>query len=293
MISDYLYFQGVPKPLRQRGGSDRRARSTSPVRPGGCANDREAQEFFEALFAKAGLVAGAYRGSALRRRVPACLRFVGERSLDAALRKLDARPELVGPAIGVVLLGVTGFFRDGPVFDHLRGELRSAWDGAGRRRIWSAACSDGHELYSVAMLLRDQGMLPRCELLGTDCRAEAVEHARRGEFELSHVGALEQRLRRECFHAAGHRVHVREELRLGIRWKQADMFSGVERGPWDLILWRNMAIYLDPAAAEHLWGSLASELAADGYLVTGKAERPPAGLGLQRVAPCIYRKSVS
>jgi hypothetical protein len=65
--------------------------------------------------------------------------------------------------------------------------------------------------------------------------------------------------------------------------------AGVEKGPWDFILWRNAAIYLKSHPAEMIWRRLAAVLAPRGVLITGKAERPPSDAGLTQVARCIYR----
>ena len=62
---------------------------------------------------------------------------------------------------------------------------------------------------------------------------------------------------------------------------------------WDLILCRNMAIYLEPASAASLWVSLARVLRPGGALVPGKAERPPRVAGLVPEAPCVYRRAES
>jgi chemotaxis protein methyltransferase CheR/two-component system CheB/CheR fusion protein len=79
-------------------------------------------------------------------------------------------------------------------------------------------------------------------------------------------------------------------LRRATRWKVANLFDGPERGPWHLILWRNMAIYLEPAVAEDVWRRLCAELVPGGFLVAGKADYAPHGLPLVRVGNCLYRK---
>jgi chemotaxis protein methyltransferase CheR len=63
----------------------------------------------------------------------------------------------------------------------------------------------------------------------------------------------------------------------------------VEKGPWDIILWRNAAIYLKSQPAEMIWRRLLSVLAPEGVLITGKAERPPSDAGLTQAARCVYR----
>jgi chemotaxis methyl-accepting protein methylase len=287
----YLYFQGVtksPKPRLPRAVE-------APLRPRIASTDSESrgQDFFQALFDLTGLPRNSYRHAFLQRRLPACLRFLGVRSLDAALPKLRAQPELATALLNVVLLGVTEFYRDEPVFLHLRDALLPAWLHHHQPlRIWSAACSDGHELYSVALLLAKAGLLGTSELLGTDFRADAIAKARDGTFATDTHSKLSATWASEHFKAdrAGARIH--ESLRGSITWKRADLLAGAEPGPWHLILWRNMAIYLEHAAATRTWQSLAAELRPGGYLITGKADYPPPGLGLIRVAPCIHQKKI-
>ena len=66
-------------------------------------------------------------------------------------------------------------------------------------------------------------------------------------------------------------------LRRRTRWVQADATRRVLAGPWDVILCRNLAIYLTPSASAALFTRLAAALVPGGHLVVGKAERPPAG----------------
>ena len=63
----------------------------------------------------------------------------------------------------------------------------------------------------------------------------------------------------------------------------------MEPGQWDVILCRNMAMYLAPEAAAALWRNLDSLLRPGGILVLGKAERPT-GTRLSMIAPCVYRR---
>jgi len=74
-----------------------------------------------------------------------------------------------------------------------------------------------------------------------------------------------------------------------LAWKVADLARDIEEGPWDIILWRNMAIYLTAEMNEFLWKRLASALVPGGVLIVGKAERPPSELPLSNVKRCIYR----
>jgi chemotaxis protein methyltransferase CheR len=227
----------------------------------------EASAFLIWLFRQAGLNARDYRPASLLRRLPACLRALRVTSIPQARRLLRGSPHLVCIALDALLLGVTEFFRDAHVFACLRNELSLiASRKQAMMRIWSAGCSNGAELYSVAALLDELNLLDRCELLGTDCRADAIARAA----------------------AAGERVACGQRERT--TWRGANVLAGVEPGPWDVILCRNLAMYLQPDSGKRLWRGLASVLNSHGVLVVGKAERPAGVNGLTPLGPCVYRR---
>jgi chemotaxis protein methyltransferase CheR len=277
----------------------------SPLLP-----DEPAEGFVAWVIEKAGLDATLYRLGPLLRRLPSCLRMLKVRSRNEAQDLLERQPDLLPAAIGSLLIGVTEFFRDPAVFEdlqalvlpklgtcpntgdspifarHPESALRKSGQSPDRLRIWSAGCSSGEELFSVAILLADAGLLTSSFLLGSDCRSEAIERARWGLYNAAH---LDQKIRRKYFQPADGCWRVIEPLRRRVHWKVADLGERLEAGPWDIILWRNMSIYLNRGHADTLWRRLTESLRPGGYLIVGKAERPPAGLGLAAVSRCIYR----
>lgn len=267
----------------------RRRREIKPMRAQLDAPSAAGDPFFAWLFARAGIAAQRYRLLPVQRRLAACLRSVGARNVEEAYQRIDGDSALLELAINTVLLGVTEFVRDGAVFDAIESEIIAKWRfTTPKPRVWSAACSDGHELFSVAVLLAEAGLIHGATLLGTDCRRRAICQARTGVFP---AGAVERLCasRARYFDIRGAQAVAGQHIRQSIEWSVADLFDGAEAGPWDLILWRNMAIYLTNDAAEQIWRALIRELSPSGYIVVGKADYPPAGLPLRRIAPCIYK----
>lgn len=246
------------------------------------------RDFVSWLLGQVGLGISRYRWRPLERRITACLRALRADSPDDARRLLERKPELMTVALNAMLIGVTGFFRDAEVFEYLR---RRVLPGFSDRpmRVWSVACSDGSELYSMAMLLADLGY--GCgRLLGTDCRAQAVECAREGRFgeAVARSMSVEQRDRYLMREGEGYRIVP--AIRDRIQWEMADVFAQRSGELWDIVFCRNLAIYLTSEASDELWRRLAGCLAEGGVLVTGKAERLPAISGLVRVGPCVYQR---
>ena len=254
------------------------------------AQDDRLDPFIAWVLGRAGLDAAAYRTRPLHRRLPACLRALKVGSTHAARELIDRNPHLVTEVVSCLLIGVTEFFREPGVFDILRTQILPALADRDRPlRIWSAACSTGAELYSVAILLSEAGLLERSYLLGTDCRGDAIERARLGLSDSAALNLLDRTMWDKYFEPVGQRWRPVEALRRQVHWKRADLLAGVEPGPWDIILWRNAAIYLKASRAEAVWRRLASVLAPQGVLIAGKADRPSGDAGLTRAARCIYR----
>lgn len=281
---------------------------SSPAPGGAFRLERDSALFFETLCGAWGLSASHYRDSILSRRQAACLRTLRATCpIDGALlvRRDSAASER---ALGAVMIGVTEFFRDPAVFLALRPLLAGLRRPGEAFRALSIGCSDGSELYSLAILLAEEGMLSDARLVGVDCRPAAIRSAAAGVYSASAVQAVDPGVRARYFEplprAAAARMHggsrapslqVVEKLRAVCRWTVGDAFNlppAVDRpGTRDLVLCRNLGIYLTPEAAADLWSRCLEQLRPGGLLVTGKAERPPAHIrsALERAGPCIYR----
>ena len=145
----------------------------------------------------------------------------------------------------------------------------------------------------MAILLAERGALGRAALLGSDCRPRAIERARRGEYAGAALRHLAPDLRERYFRPRSAAWRLALPAPCDIAWELRDSLAAGPPGArerWDLVLCRNLAIYLEPGAVDALWAGLAARLAPGGWLVVGKAERPNAA-GLARRQPCIYRRA--
>jgi chemotaxis methyl-accepting protein methylase len=253
------------------------------------------ETFLRSLFLQAELDVRSYRIETLKRRIPSCLRALRTPSLDKARWMVRHKPALLKVALNALLIGVTGFFRDPAVFDTLRTSLTDMAASARRRgrglRIWSAACSEGAELYSVVILLAELGLLDTAgDVLGTDCRTDAVASARVGCYAADALDDVSPEWRDTYFRPEGSGWAVRDDLRAVPRWRTGDVLRLIEPGQWDVVLCRNMAMYLRPEAARRLWIGLESALRPGGLLVLGKAERPEGTRTLSLAGPCVFRR---
>lgn len=240
--------------------------------------------FFRALLRRrSGLALGADQAYLLEARLAPLCRGAGLPSLSALVAHLRLRPDpaLEASVVEAMTTNETLFFRDRTAFDALRDDILPALLAARAERrhlrIWCAAASTGQEPYSVAMLLADmQSALAgwRVEILATDISAEAIFRARAGVYSQFEVqrGLPIRRLLRD-FTQSGAGWTIAPELRRAVEFRVFNLLDGFEPlGRFDLILCRNLVIYLDGASRATLLGKLSAALAPDGVLCLGASE---------------------
>lgn len=238
-----------------------------------------------------GIDLDAYRSQQLDRR----LRFfrarhglVDNAHLAARLRE-DAA--LARQFEDFLTINVSEFFRNPDRFDLLRERFLPALLARRRSlRIWSAGCSVGAEIYSVAILLAELDPAGHHELLGTDIDADALERARQGVFEPLEVRAVPTPWRLRYFRREGTNWVLHPEVRCRVRFVRHDLVQDPYPADWDLILCRNVVIYFTEPVKRRVWTNLAASLRPGGVLFVGGSESlyGVGATGLRYVAPCFY-----
>lgn len=220
-----------------------------------------------------------YKDKCLRRRLAVRMRARGEPTFDGYAALLDRDPVEWDALLEALTINVTKFFRNAEVWELIAQEaVPSLFDGDGERRVWSAGCASGEEIYSVSILLREYARahereeeLSRFRLLGTDIDLRSLQAAERGIFPQISMGELPDGLQERWFHG-GSPYTIDPRIREGVSFEWRDLISGEPERNQDLILCRNVIIYFDRAIQEALFDRFYEALAPGGYLVLGKVE---------------------
>jgi chemotaxis protein methyltransferase CheR len=213
----------------------------------------------------------------------ALLRERGIASLDELITILvmGREPNLATQVVEALLNNETYFFRDRAPFDllerHALPELAKRREKSRRIRIWSAGCSTGQEVYSLAMLFAQEPEAWRgwtVDILGTDVSSGCIDRARSGaysQFEVQRGLAIGQMIKwfEEC--ADGWRAI--EPLRKPVRFQVHNLLEPpLHPGGFDIVLCRNVLLYLSPDKKALAFERLASAMAEDGWLMLGAGE---------------------
>ena len=213
----------------------------------------------------------------------ALLRERGISTLDELITILvmGKEPSLSQMVVEALLNNETYFFRDRSPFDLIQRyalpELAQRRAKSKRLRIWSAGCSTGQEAYSLAMLFAEEPETWRgwtVDILGSDVSTACVDRARTGvytQFEVQRGLGINQTIKwfEEC--ADGWRAV--EELRRPIRFQVHNLLEQPPHpGGFDIVLCRNVLLYLSAEKKTLGFERLATSMAEDGWLMLGAGE---------------------
>jgi chemotaxis protein methyltransferase CheR len=204
--------------------------------------------------------------------------------LDPLLARLRDQNDrmLTQQVIESLVTHETAFFRDAHYFDELAErvlpQLISHRARERRLAIWCAACSTGQEAYSVSMILRERFAEQlrgwNVELLATDVSSRALDQARSGRYSAVEVrrGLSAERLARH-FRRESSVWRIDDRLRQMVRLQQLNLLNdSPEVSAIDLVLLRNVLIYMTPAAQQTVLTRLQHTLHPEGTIMLGSTE---------------------
>lgn len=201
--------------------------------------------------------------------------------------KSDSSKTLARKIVDGITTGETSFFRDSAPFELLQHKLlpdlidrRKKTTQAAQQlplRIWSAACSTGQEVYTIAIVLKELlGDMSKysLRLLGTDVSDQAVASASYGVYNSIEMqrGLPQTRIER-YFTQVGNSWKISDELRSLASFKALNLMEDFgSLGRFDIIFCRNVAIYFTETDKISLFNRIGSALQPDGALVIGGTE---------------------
>lgn len=201
--------------------------------------------------------------------------------------KTDSSKVIENKIIDAISTNETLFFRDMGPFEVLQHKIlpdlidRRTEKSSGLLpipiRIWSAACSTGQEVYSIAIVLNE--LLPdlnkyKIKLIGTDISDSAIGQASYGTYNKFEIerGLSKDKLQK-YFIPNGGNWKISDEIRAMVSFaKQNILEPFIGLGKLDIIFCRNVAIYFNIEDRKKLFEKIASLLEPDGYLIIGSTE---------------------
>jgi chemotaxis protein methyltransferase CheR len=147
-------------------------------------------------------------------------------------------------------------------------------------RIWIAGCATGEEVYSIAIMLKEEGLYERSRIYATDLNEDSLVIARTGSYPMARMLAGESgyahsggRGRISDFYSiVGGNARFNRELQRNVTWARHNLVSDSSFNEFHLILCANVMIYFRPSLQERAHRLFYDSLVRSGYLALGQQE---------------------
>lgn len=221
-----------------------------------------------------------YKRPSLLRRTLVRMQRVGVARYQDYLDRLQQQPDEVKHLLDTIYINCTYFFRDRSVWDYLADKTipQIIANKAPNEpiRVWSAACATGEETYSLAILLIEalgvEQFQRRVQIYGTDVDPDAVQQARQGHYPAYKAELIPPDLQEQYFERRDGCYCWPQEFRHSIDFQLHNVIQCPPLSHIDLLVCRNLLMYLTPATQLQVLVNFYSSLEKNGFLLLGKVE---------------------
>jgi len=240
-------------------------------------------DLFAKIESERGFRGSLYRQKCLRRRVAVRMRAVGVSSPEAYAAVLDEDPDEYERLLRTLTINVSRFFRNPDTWEVIRDiVLADLLARPGNRVFWSAGSAAGEEAYSLAILawewLAAHGLERRkrgLRIVGTDIDHDVIRAARAARYPPLALAETALEVRNRWFEADGELLALKQPIRELVEFHELDILHGRPDFDAELIVCRNLLIYLDRPAQKRVFEVFGEVLKPGGYLVLGRVEMLP------------------
>lgn len=242
--------------------------------------DVELRLLLEALYQRYHYDFRSYARSSLRRRLRVAMDRFECRSLSQLQHRVLHESALLPELMDLLTVQVSDMFRDPLYFRALRERVVPLLRTYPSLKVWVAGCSTGEEAYSIAILLKEEGLLERTLIYATDINTRALEKAQAGMFDIDRISGFSENHRRSGGHgslsahytAAYGKAVFDRSLKAHMTFADHSLSTDSTFSEVQLISCRNVLIYFTRALQDRAVGLFSESLCYKGFLGIGSSE---------------------
>lgn len=242
--------------------------------------DIELQLLIDAIYLKYHYDFRRYATASLKRRLTAAMTRFGCRTLSQLQDKVIHDPGVFPAMLDFLTVQVSEMFRDPAYFRSLREKVVPLLRTYPSLKIWVAGCSTGEEVYSLAILLREEGLLQRTLIYATDINAQALVAAEAGVYAIDRIAGFTENHRlsgarsslSDYYTAAYGRAIFDKSLKKNIVFSDHSLATDHVFAEMQLVSCRNVLIYFNRDLQERAIGLFREALCRKGFLGIGAKE---------------------
>jgi chemotaxis protein methyltransferase CheR len=242
--------------------------------------DIEMQLLIDAMYLKYHYDFRGYATASLKRRLRTAMGHFGVQTLSQLQDRVVHEPAALPALLNFLTVPVSDMFRDPSYFRSLRDMVVPLLRTYPSLKVWVAGCSTGEEVYSLAILLREEGLLDRTIIYATDINPETLQKAEAGVYGADRVAGFTENHRRsgarsslsEYYTARYGRAVLDKSLKANIVFSDHSLATDSVFAEVQLVSCRNVLIYFNRDLQNRAIGLFHEALCRKGFLGIGAKE---------------------
>jgi chemotaxis protein methyltransferase CheR len=246
----------------------------------GGIEDIEVDLLLEAVFRRYGYDFRHYQRSHVQRRIQHFLGKAGLKRISDLIPRVIHEESFFERLLREFSITVSEIFRNPLVYRSIREKVVPYLRAQPFVRVWIAGCATGEEAYSIAILLKEEGLYDRSIIYATDFNDDALHKAAEGIYPIDSVQQFTQNYQQaggtrsfaEYYHAGYGSVSIERSLKSNIVFANHNLVTDAVFSEVHLILCRNVLIYFGKDLQERVFSLFCESLSCGGFLCLGESE---------------------
>ncbi|MDX1903279.1 MAG: protein-glutamate O-methyltransferase CheR [Thermonemataceae bacterium] len=224
---------------------------------------------------------GNYAMSSFKRRIARVLELNKMDNVSVLLKKLDSDAKFFKDFLAEITVNVTEMFRDPTFWIELRDNIiPQIRQNSEKFSIWHAGCSSGEEVYSMAILLEEMGILDDVRIVATDIDHVILDKAREARYHLKNMELNSKNYQtfggkyqlEKYYKATNNKAEMDKSLVRNVEFREQNLVTGDVFSKFDLILCRNVMIYFNQTLQNQVLSIFHQSLHKYAFLAIGSKE---------------------
>lgn len=249
--------------------------------------------FYDWVHKSYGLTLDAYKDAQMQRRIASVMRKSGAKNFKEYSEMIRHHDNIRNDFFDQVTINVTEFFRNRDKFEEFDQALSEKIIPKFRNiKIWSAACSNGAEPYTVGMMLHSKGLERSSKIIATDIDLNILDRAKQGMYKDRDLKNLDVNYLNKYFSIDGTDYVIKDDIKKLVNFKRHDLINDSYDKDLHAIICRNVTIYFKNEVRNEIYHKFSDALVPGGIFFIGATEGiyNPAEFGFKKITTSIYEK---